>query len=94
MPTLAIAMLNTTIHIPMLWPLILTIALLDISLSQFMFRAFKYSTASFVTMVMSFTPVLVSFMAIPILKESLTPIEMIGGLLIISSGILVEKLKI
>jgi len=45
-------------------------------------------------MVFSFTPVFVSFMAIPLLGEVMTPIQIIGGVLIIAAGIMVEKLKV
>lgn len=45
-------------------------------------------------MIFSFTPVFVSFMAIPLLQETMTPIQIIGGTLIVLAGIAVEKLKI
>ena len=93
-PVILIAATHTTLHIPKEWLLILGITVGDFALTTFQFHAFKYASASFVTMIMSFTPVLVAFMAVPILKESLTPIQIVGGLLIISSGVLVEKLKI
>lgn len=59
-----------------------------------LFQAFKHATASYVTMIMSFTPVFVSLLAFFFLKESLTPIQLVGGGLIVLAGILVEKLKI
>lgn len=54
----------------------------------------KYATASYVTMIFSLTPIFVSLMAIPLLKESLAPIQIVGGILIILAGVSVEKLKI
>lgn len=59
-----------------------------------LFQAFKHATASYVTMIMSFTPVFVSLLAFFFLKESLSPIQLIGGGFIVLAGILVEKLKI
>ena len=49
---------------------------------------------SLVTMIFSLTPIFVALLAIPLLKETLTPIQVIGGALIILAGIGVEKLKI
>ena len=45
-------------------------------------------------MIFSFTPVFVSLIAMPLLKETLTPIQVLGGVLILLAGIGVEKLKI
>lgn len=59
-----------------------------------LFQAFKHATASYVTMIMSFTPVFVSLLAFFFLKESLAPVQLVGGGLIVLAGILVEKLKI
>lgn len=94
LPVVLISATNTAIRIPDAWPLVIGITTVDIALISFMFRAFKYATASYVTMMMSFTPVLVTFIAVLLLKESLTPVQIIGGLLIVLAGIFVEKLKI
>lgn len=60
----------------------------------FRFKAYNYASASFIAMIFFLTPVFVSFLAIPILKESMTTIQVVGGLLIVFAGILVEKAKI
>ena len=39
-------------------------------------------------------PVFVSLMAMTLLKETMTPIQLLGGGLIVLAGIAVEKLKI
>lgn len=56
-------------------------------------KAYTLSTASFATMISSFMPLFVSIMSIPLLGERLEPIQIIGGILIISSGFLAEKMK-
>lgn len=56
-------------------------------------KAYTLSTASFATMISSFTPLFVAIMSIPLLGERLEPIQLIGGILIVSSGFLTEKLK-
>lgn len=57
-------------------------------------RAYKIASASFVTMIVSVTPVFVSILSYFLLNEKLETIQLVGGLLIVSSGFLVEKLKI
>lgn len=93
-PLIILAVANTTIVIPLQMPLVLLITFLDFLLAILIFQAFKHNSATYMTMIMSFTPVFVSMMAIPLLGESLTPIQLVGGGLIILAGILVEKLKI
>jgi drug/metabolite transporter (DMT)-like permease len=44
-------------------------------------------------MIFSFTPVIVSFIAVPVLGESLTFVQIGGGILVVLAGVLVEKLK-
>jgi len=95
LPTILIAFFMKAIYIPESLLLILLSAPLQLILVQyFRFRALKIASASYVTMIFSFTPVLVALMAIPLLGESLLPIQVFGGFLIILAGIFVEKLKI
>ena len=93
-PLALIAFLNNAITIPGSLFLIVLLTLTYILITLFRFRAYKNATASYVTMVFSFTPVFVSFMAIPLLQETMLPIQIVGGVLIILAGIAVEKLKI
>ena len=93
-PMILIAMTHTSLHVPREFLLVLGITVCDFALTYFQFRAFRHATASFVTMIMSFTPVLVAIMAVPVLRETLSPIQLAGGVLIISAGVLVEKLKV
>lgn len=93
-PLILLAFANTTIVIPHQFTLVMIITFLDFLLAILLFQGFKYNTATFMTMIMSFTPVFVSCIAIPFLGESLTSIQLIGGGLIVLSGILVEKFKI
>jgi len=94
LPLIILALANTSVGIPSLMPLVLLITLLDFLLAVLIFQGFKYNTATFMTMIMSFTPVFVAILAFPLLGETLTPIQFLGGGLIILGGILVEKLKI
>lgn len=89
-----IAFSNNAIAIPKSPLLLIILALSSILLIFFRFRAYQNASASFVTMIFSFTPVMVAFMAVPLLKESMSPIQLIGGVLIILGSIAVEKLKI
>lgn len=94
LPIVIIAAANTHIRIPAFFPVVLLVTVLDLGLATFMFHAFRHASASFVTMIMSFTPVLVSVIAIPLLGEQLNPVQMLGGAFIVLGGILTEKLKI
>lgn len=95
MPAIIIAFFMKVIYLPNNIVLLFISAILyNILLNYFRFRALKISSATYVTMIFSFTPVLVVLMAIPILGESLLPIQFIGGALIVLAGIFVEKLKI
>lgn len=93
-PLILLALANTAIVIPNQFLLVLVITFLDFLLAVLIFQGFKHSTATFMTMIMSFTPVFVSFMAFPLLGESLSIMQIFGGALIVLAGILVEKLKI
>ncbi|MFH0863511.1 MAG: DMT family transporter [Candidatus Gottesmanbacteria bacterium] len=93
-PTGVVAHINNGITFPESSFLLMIIAFSYIVLNIFRYKALKLASASYVTMVFSFTPVLVALMAIPLLGESLIPIQILGGFLIILAGILVEKLKI
>jgi len=94
LPLAGLAYFNQAIAMPKSFLLISILTLLYILITVFRFNAYKHASATYVTMVFSFTPVFVSFMAIPILKEVLTPIQIAGGVLIVLAGVAVEKLKI
>mgnify|MGYP002335982700 CR=1 FL=1 len=57
-------------------------------------RAYQLASASFVTMIISLTPVFVSVWSWIFLKESLEGIQILGGILIVGSGLLANRLKI
>ena len=57
-------------------------------------RTLKVASASYMTMMSSLTPVLVTIMAIVFLHERLLPIQILGILMIISSGTITQLLKI
>lgn len=60
----------------------------------FLNRTLKIASASYMTMMSSLTPVMVTFMAIVFLHEKLTFIQIIGILIIVSSGIVTQLLKV
>lgn len=93
-PLVLLALANTVIAVPQHMGLVLIITFLDFLLAILIFQGFKHSTATFMTMIMSFTPVFVSFIAYPVLGESLTSVQLFGGGLIVLAGILVEKFRI
>lgn len=57
-------------------------------------RTLKVASASYMTMMSSLTPVLVTLMAIVFLREKLEPIQVLGILIIIGSGTITQLLKI
>ncbi len=93
-PTGGIAYLNNAVSFPQVPIFLLSITFFYITLNVFRYNALRAASASYVTMIFSFTPVFVSLMAVPLLNESLVPIQMVGGGLIILAGVLVEKLHV
>ncbi|HUD18987.1 MAG TPA: DMT family transporter [Patescibacteria group bacterium] len=93
-PLLIVTWWQHALVIPSGIPLIIALTICQILITTFRYRALKESSASFVTMIFSLTPVIVSVLAFSFLGESLTLIQIFGGLLIIAAGIGVEKLKI
>lgn len=57
----------------------------------YLFRTLQVATASYMTMVSMITPVLVSILAMIFLDESLYGLQIIGAIMILTSGILVSK---
>ena len=57
-------------------------------------KSLEYGTASYMQMMYISVPVVTAIFAYFILGESMTPIQIVGGTLIIVSGFFVHKLKI
>lgn len=93
-PLSLIVLFNHAIYWPKSIALIILLAGSYIVLTLFRFRAYQYASAAYLTMMYSLTPVFVSLIAISLLKETMTPIQLIGGGLIVLAGVAVEKLKI
>ncbi|MEK7622734.1 MAG: DMT family transporter [Patescibacteria group bacterium] len=93
-PLSLIALFNHAVYWPKSIALIILLAGAYIVLTLFRFRAYQYASAAYLTMMYSLTPVFVSLMAMTLLKETMTPIQLLGGGLIVLAGIAVEKLKI
>lgn len=94
LPIFFIAFFKGAITIPKIPILVLLFAIINIIGTSFRFLAYKHATASYVTMVYSLTPVIVFLIAVPLLGETITPVQIIGGILIILAGIFTEKLNI
>lgn len=89
-----VAYFNHVVNWPQ-WPTAIIGLTILLSLNNFFrFQAYHYVSASFIAMIFFLTPVFVSVLAMIFLKETMTPIEIIGGILIIIAGIFVEKSKI
>ena len=93
-PITLFAYLNQGLKMPLSWPIIFLVVICNVLLVQFRNRAYKIATASFVTMMMSFTPVITAGLSLIILKETLSLIQIAGGALIVSAGILAQRMKI
>ncbi|MFH1188073.1 MAG: DMT family transporter [bacterium] len=93
-PITAIAFLNKAVAIPKLPVFVLFLALSNALIIVFKYKGYKIASAAYITMMFSLTPVVVSLIAIPLFKESLAPIQILGGGLIILGGVLCEKLRI
>lgn len=88
------ALINGSIKLPGHLMLILLGTAISFVQTMARNRAYKYATASFVTMIVSITPVFVGFLSYPILHESLSAIELVGGTIIVGSMFFVEYFKI
>jgi drug/metabolite transporter (DMT)-like permease len=88
------ANLTNVFAIPSHLPLILVGSVLYFGLIIFRNRAYQISTASFVSMVFGLSPLFVTVLSFFILHETLSPIQLIGGLLIVGSTFFVQRLKI
>lgn len=82
------------LRVPNNFPLILLGVILSFGITLVRNRAYKHATASFVTMIVSLTPVFVALFSYPLLGERLDPLEFIGGLIIVGSTFFVEKFRI
>jgi drug/metabolite transporter (DMT)-like permease len=89
-----LALIFGAIHWPTMATIIFGIAILSTAITHLRFFAYQYVSASFCTMIFSFTPVFVCIMAFLFLGESLTMIQLIGGALTVIAGIFVEKLNL
>lgn len=86
--------LSGSLKLPVNILMILVGAAFSFTLTMARNRAYTFSTASFVTMIFSLTPVFVALLSYPLLGERLSPTEIVGGAIIVGSTFLVEKFKI
>lgn len=75
-------------------PLLIVYAALGITFARVRNRAFQHATSTFVTMIMSFTPVFTLILSYIFLGETLGTVQLLGGFLIILTGFMAEFLKI
>ncbi len=93
-PILIITFSVGALGLPKMPLLIFISAMLAVSIELLRFNALKFSSATYTTMMFSFTPVIVAFISYFVLHEILEPIQFFGGGLIFIAGIMAEKLKI
>ncbi len=74
--------------------LLMLYSLCNVIFARIRNRAFQHATSTFVTMIMSFTPVFVLFISFVLLGERLSMIQLLGGGLIVLTGLMAEYLKI
>lgn len=74
--------------------LLMLYSLCNVVFARIRNRAFQHATSTFVTMIMSFTPVFVLIISSVILGERMTIIQLLGGGLIVLTGFMAEYLKI
>lgn len=91
---LIFGIVSGTLKLPMNMLMILVGAAFSFTLTMARNRAYKFATASFVTMIFSLTPVFVALLSYPLLGERLSAMEIAGGTIIVGSTFLVEKFKI
>jgi len=75
-------------------PLLLLYTFFGITFARVRNRAFQHATSTFITMIMSFTPVFTLILSLFFLGEHLVPIQLFGGFLIVLTGFMAEFLKI
>lgn len=93
-PIGAIALLNSAPIPPKTPFLLLGITFFSIVVTMSRFRAYRLASASYVTMMFSYTPVAVSIIAVIFLGEVMTPTQLVGGALMILAGLAAGKMKI
>jgi drug/metabolite transporter (DMT)-like permease len=74
--------------------LILLLAVVTIIGVNIRFTAYRHASASYIAMIYCFTPVIVTFAAVPFFHEKLGVFQIVGGILVILAGIFTEKLKL
>lgn len=93
-PVAMIAAINNAVNFPRFPLLLFGITIFSILLTITRFRAYRYASASYVTMIFSFTPVFVTLIAYLFLHEAITSVQVVGGGLMVLAGVATEKLKI
>ncbi len=93
-PIAVIALLSGAPVLPKTPLLLLGITFFSIVVTMSRFRAYRVASASYVTMMFSYTPVIVSIIAVVFLGEIITGTQLVGGLLMILAGLAAGKMKI
>ncbi|MCU0652758.1 MAG: DMT family transporter [Candidatus Pacebacteria bacterium] len=74
--------------------LVFSLVFLYLVLNSIRFIAYKYASAAMVASFMSLTPFIVLLLAVPLLGESMSPIQLAGGFLVMAASIFAVKSKI
>lgn len=92
-PIILLSGVQGSIGIPRNPLLIVMLAMVATLITIWRFQAYAHESASHVSIIFSLTPVFVTILAIPLLGESLSVVEIIGGLMIITAGLMIERWK-
>ena len=93
-PLIILCIFAGIISIPKDPLLVILATIFSIALAVLRFKAYKESSVSFVSMVFSVTPIFVTLIAVVLLGETISLIQILGGILIVGAVLVVEKLKI
>jgi drug/metabolite transporter (DMT)-like permease len=93
-PLIGVCIVFGRIGMPINFALVLLSTIILVVMTTMRYKAIKETSATYLTLVISLTPIWVTIMAVLFLNESITLIQVIGGTLIVSSVYIVEKLKI
>lgn len=91
---LLFAAITNVLSMPQNMWLILFGAIFQFFLIFYRNRAYKHASASFVTMTFALAPLYVTLLSYLFLGERLSPVELMGGTLIVGSVFFVQRLKI
>jgi drug/metabolite transporter (DMT)-like permease len=93
-PIISLLIYFNGIHLPKFIFVTIVLWIISVLWTTFRFKAYQLASASYIAMMFSITPFLVTILWYFILHENLSLLQLFGWCLIVLWWILVEKLKI